>query len=390
MKRYTDTLILRLSAVILAGFSILLFTPGINAQEKKKELTEKEKTELTKEEKAEKERKEQLRKKLEEINKTAERARNLFREAQEEARSKSKGILEKLKKLDDTIKAASKNRLVNKNELRKARALRRKAGSYINKYDYVPAEKYITEAFNHIAQVPYITLKVTPSLFTPDGDGLNDKLKIKTTIQSRKDIKTWNLVIYKLIAEGKNTKRVPIKTWNGDGKPADTYTWDGLWDDGKTRVDSGSSYVAVMKAVDKDQGEGFSPDSAFKTDIFVQLTSRGMKIQVSSIQFEYNSAKIPRKYDSIIKDVHRVLLNHSGKIVVIEGHSDPDGPAPYNRRLSTKRAKEIQKRLLKLGFDSERLLPFGLGETTPLTVKKDKLDLNRRVSFYLLKDQKTT
>lgn len=330
-------------------------------------------------------RKEELGKKLKATSEKAERAEKLFREALSEAQAKTDGINDKLKKLEQEIDVARKSPVVNKVELKKAVALRDQAKRSIKKFDYPDAEKKISEAFNHISRVPYVTLRVTPSLFSPDGDGVNDALKIDSEISSRKKIKSWSLTIYKKIEERETHKLVPIKTWQGEGVPDKEITWDGTWDDNRTKVDSGSSYQAVMRVADEDDGEGVSPEEGFKTDIFVEKTPRGMKIGVSSIQFAYNSAGVDEKYDQLLKDIHKFLLRYSGHYIIVEGHSDASGSPTYNHRLSRMRANAIKERILTLGFDREKILAYGLGETTPLTHEKDKMDLNRRVSFYLLK-----
>jgi OOP family OmpA-OmpF porin len=65
--------------------------------------------------------------------------------------------------------------------------------------------------------------------------------------------------------------------------------------------------------------------------------------------------------------------------VLIEGHTDSNGNALYNQRLSERRAKSVKKFLIAHGIDSFRLIAMGKGESMPLDLGNPTSSVNRRV-----------
>ncbi|MEO9525334.1 OmpA family protein [Marinobacter alexandrii] len=69
--------------------------------------------------------------------------------------------------------------------------------------------------------------------------------------------------------------------------------------------------------------------------------------------------------------------------VLIIGHTNSDGSASYNQALSEKRATAAHQFLISQGVPENRVLKFGVGETSPLQMldaKRSRL-LNRRVEL---------
>ena len=68
---------------------------------------------------------------------------------------------------------------------------------------------------------------------------------------------------------------------------------------------------------------------------------------------------------------------------VVEGHTDSDGDAAMNLKLSEARAKAVMEELVRLGIDSSRLQSKGHGESNPLASnnKPEGKAQNRRVEF---------
>ena len=71
------------------------------------------------------------------------------------------------------------------------------------------------------------------------------------------------------------------------------------------------------------------------------------------------------------------------KKVAIEGHTDSDGKAKYNKKLSQKRANAVKDFLVKLGIEENRLEAIGHGEDKPIADNKtdEGKEKNRRVEF---------
>lgn len=69
--------------------------------------------------------------------------------------------------------------------------------------------------------------------------------------------------------------------------------------------------------------------------------------------------------------------------VLIIGHTNADGGAGYNQRLSERRARVVHQFLVSKGVPEQRIHQFGVGETSPLTGLDDESSrfLNRRVEL---------
>ncbi|GLT16261.1 membrane protein [Vibrio zhanjiangensis] len=73
--------------------------------------------------------------------------------------------------------------------------------------------------------------------------------------------------------------------------------------------------------------------------------------------------------------------------VEIVGHTDDSGASDYNLGLSEKRAQAVEKKLLEVGINSERIIAYGVGESAPKypnsTIEGRKK--NRRVEIMIPK-----
>jgi outer membrane protein OmpA-like peptidoglycan-associated protein len=65
----------------------------------------------------------------------------------------------------------------------------------------------------------------------------------------------------------------------------------------------------------------------------------------------------------------------------IEGHTDSQGSAEFNKRLSQERADTVRKYLISLGIPAENLVAEGMGENYPIADNKTEegRQKNRRV-----------
>ncbi|KPQ11617.1 MAG: OOP family porin [Saliniramus fredricksonii] len=72
--------------------------------------------------------------------------------------------------------------------------------------------------------------------------------------------------------------------------------------------------------------------------------------------------------------------------VEIGGHTDSDGPAETNLRLSQERADSVRDALIARGIDAARLTAVGYGETEPLVPNDSDANKgrNRRIEFLII------
>lgn len=113
------------------------------------------------------------------------------------------------------------------------------------------------------------------------------------------------------------------------------------------------------------------------------------KIAFKSLEFESGKANI---LDSMHRDLDKLanfMIDHPQLHLTISGHTDSEGKADANLRLSQARADAIKAYLeYTYNIDSSRITAIGYGGTKPITEEKsdDHRKLNRRVEFEIKKE----
>jgi outer membrane protein OmpA-like peptidoglycan-associated protein len=120
----------------------------------------------------------------------------------------------------------------------------------------------------------------------------------------------------------------------------------------------------------------------------VLLTGRELKLR-KQVHFQHDSAEILPDSSAILEEIADVLNTHPEiKGVEIQGHTDNQGNAPYNLKLSESRAQAVVDTLVRLGVDPLRLQAKGYGDTKPLmpnTTEPNRAK-NRRVQLMIKKE----
>ncbi|HEX6273354.1 MAG TPA: OmpA family protein [Polyangiaceae bacterium] len=120
-----------------------------------------------------------------------------------------------------------------------------------------------------------------------------------------------------------------------------------------------------------------------KPNVVVQGKELKLKKQV---HFQHDSAEILPDSMGILEEIADVLKTKPDiKSVEVQGHTDNQGTAAYNLRLSQNRAQAVVDALIKLGVDPGRLEAKGYGDTKPLvpnTTEPNKAR-NRRVQLIM-------
>ena len=107
------------------------------------------------------------------------------------------------------------------------------------------------------------------------------------------------------------------------------------------------------------------------------------KIIVNGIRFDVNAATIKPESNGAINEIFDLMNKHTDIKFSVEGHTDSDGDADHNLKLSEERAKAVMDRLISLGIDPQRLEYKGIGESKPINnndTPEGKAN-NRRVEF---------
>lgn len=112
---------------------------------------------------------------------------------------------------------------------------------------------------------------------------------------------------------------------------------------------------------------------------------RNKKLKFSSIEFENGKWDILEIMEKDLWDVINFMVDNPNFDIVIGGHTDSDGNAVANQKLSQKRAEAIKYFIEENGYiESVRITAIGYGDTkpikTPEITAEDKA-INRRVEF---------
>jgi|GEM_PF-665017 len=104
-----------------------------------------------------------------------------------------------------------------------------------------------------------------------------------------------------------------------------------------------------------------------------------------SIRFEKNKATLTADSKILLNKI-ATLLKPCPATLTIRAHTDDEGEAEYNLRLSERRAQSVSRYLIELGLDRKYIQTSGAGESEPI-VANDSVEnkaKNRRVEFIVM------
>jgi len=156
-------------------------------------------------------------------------------------------------------------------------------------------------------------------------------------------------------------------------------------------VESGKSYLLRVKSNEYlPYYERFSVDADGKIQshydlIGLQRQGEMNKLVITWQFFDVDQAAVKQDYMADLDNLVMVLNSIPDMNLKIVGHTDSDGSASYNLKLSKQRAESVAQYLVKSGVDSGRLKVSGAGESKPVypNSNADFKKWNRRVELYL-------
>ncbi len=107
------------------------------------------------------------------------------------------------------------------------------------------------------------------------------------------------------------------------------------------------------------------------------------KIVTNGIRFDVNKATIRPESMGVINEIVKLMKDHPDLNFSVEGHTDSDGSADLNQKLSEARAKAVMDQMIKMGIAANRLTSTGHGQSTPIAPNNspEGKAQNRRVEF---------
>jgi outer membrane protein OmpA-like peptidoglycan-associated protein len=253
----------------------------------------------------------------------------------------------------------------------------------------------ITRPFVLDVSAPEINVSLSPTPFSPDNDGVEDRLYIDLGISDTSSLENWELIIM-------DDRGNRFNSFSGSTDPGRALIWNGISSDGEL-VQSAKDYPYTLSVTDE-LGNTAATEGFIPVDVLVIREDGKLKIRISNITFEPNSpelvtqnVKVFEKNIDILNRIAETLEKYASYDVRIEGHAvrvhwdDKELGEKEEREelvpLSRNRAQTVKDALVERGIDPDRLSVKGMGGRDPLVPHSD-LDnrwKNRRVEFILLK-----
>lgn len=247
-----------------------------------------------------------------------------------------------------------------------------------------------------LVPVPRVEHRITadPPLFSPDGDGLDDAVRISLEAGRARHTKEWKLSAF----DGNGEL---WRTWSGTGKAPTSIEWDGGSDSGLP-CEAGADYRLVFETVDI-LGRTGSASAVVTVDILVVKDGFRYKVLVPNIHFPSNSFELSDESSRNLLEQNRVILERIAALftrfpdydLTVEGYANavywdnPERLAAEQKdellALSQKRAETVRQALILLGVDGTRINILGYGGSRPVAAFSDRENRwrNRRVEFIL-------
>jgi len=135
-------------------------------------------------------------------------------------------------------------------------------------------------------------------------------------------------------------------------------------------LDSGSFGNATMNNVQIHNGE---------RSYVVDLNNRFSQEVLSTVNFEFNSAKLDPDAQSVLRVQAHWIRQFPEVRFKVYGHTDAVGSNYYNKRLGQRRANAVVNYLVNQGVSRSRLeAVVSFGENQPLIATQKRERLNRR------------
>ncbi len=242
---------------------------------------------------------------------------------------------------------------------------------------------------------PQVALRLSPEIFSPDGDGVDDTVTMTLAIIDDNPIGSWEIRVYE--ADGDLFHSFPV----GDDLNR-SVEWDGRNDAGEL-VEMAVDYDVRFEVIDAG-GNLAEGSRALTVDVLTEPLYGGRRILVDNILFEgYTTRFLYWNNDAEARNV--VALEKMGEILrkfpdySIELHGHAVSLLYYDAELSDReheqvliplseaRTEIVRELFIGYGADESRFTLYGWGMLRPLIPfsNLDERAIDRRVEFYLVR-----
>ncbi len=160
--------------------------------------------------------------------------------------------------------------------------------------------------------------------------------------------------------------------------PSATVSFDFMF---SRNSDNGSRVAAVSPDPEPAAAKALEPEGNFDLEACVgrfEILSRA-----DNIYFPSGSARLEARSEPFLNSLVDIISRCPGLVIEVGGHTDSDGSASANMRLSERRASSVTQYLISRNIPEERVTSVGYGETRPAApnTTDDGKRRNRRIEF---------
>jgi flagellar hook assembly protein FlgD len=245
------------------------------------------------------------------------------------------------------------------------------------------------------AMAPQVALRLSPPIFSPDGDGVDDTVTMTLAVLGGNPVGSWEISVYE--PDGDLFHSFPV----GDGLVR-SVEWDGRNDAGEL-VEMAVDYDIRFEVTDA-AGNVATGSEPLTIDVLTEELYGGRRILVDNVLFEGHTTRF-LYWDNDAEAQNVVTLEKMGDIlrkfpnysIEIHGHAVSvlyyDAAASDREQeqvlmpLSQARSEIIRDVFVGYGADESRFSLEAWGKLRPLVPfsNLDERPINRRVEFYLVR-----
>ncbi|MCC5930809.1 MAG: OmpA family protein [Cyclobacteriaceae bacterium] len=130
------------------------------------------------------------------------------------------------------------------------------------------------------------------------------------------------------------------------------------------------------------------PGASVQKDFFLTPLEVGETIKLDKLYFERGTANIMDDSFPELERLLKIMQENPNLHILLAGHTDNQGNARLNLKLSNERVAKVQEYLISRGISEKRVKGKGFGGTRPIAsnASEETRRLNRRVEFTITKN----